>query len=335
MKIIRATKIIVRKWIYETQALYAFYRWLRIFIKNDSTFQHASDTLLVYRQDLEGLHSLNTVECESQGDLLPDSLVMQAGRYFFIRKTYDCIKPGVYRFVDPQHHNRQHVVMQKDNPIASAIFISFLIVRGNKDSWKLTKSLEQVARYRFLSVTCQQNCLLCHEILQRYGFQSRLVYSHTYEEVNSYNNAHVLLEVYSPQHKKFVVVDADKKCVFYNGTTPLSLFEYSQALFKNEPIQTRFHSPVSLVDWCSFMEKSTRFHYGFIEHAVYSSESGLLSCNSRICQVPMMIVNRITTVCAWDAEVEQKLRKINSLWQICDPDDFQRQFYDGCEDQGF
>lgn len=324
---ITKVKRLLRNWIEQRPYLYPLLRWYLDLRVDHSPLRNANDPVLVYRHDLSGVSALVQNNTGEQGASLPKSIVIQAGRYHFAGSNYDCFTPGVYRFISPQHGNQQHVVLDTKDPVLSTLLLSFLSVRGNLDDRRLNKELEQIAVNRFLSLTCGQNCLLCQMILQRYGIKSRIVYSHTYDELNSYNNGHVLLEVYSLLHQKYVLVDLDKKCSFFLNEKPLSLFEYSQALYDKDSVDIEFHSSVSMVDLSGFVERSTLFNYSFIEYGFYSSETALRECLSRICQVPMMMDHDTTFVCAWDEEVESKLRKIKPAWQILGASEFKKRFY--------
>lgn len=318
---------LLRKYIENHPYLHSLlwrYRDLRI---DNSPLRNANDPVLVYRQDLSGVTALVQKNNGEHSAPLPKGIVMQPGRYHFCGGCYDCLIPGVYRFISPQHRNQQHVVLDVKDPVLSAILLSFLSVRGNNDDRKLNKELEQIAANRFLSLTCGQNCLFCQMILQNYGIKSRIVYSHTNDELNSYNNGHVLLEVYSLQYEKYILVDIDKKCTFIQNMNLLSLYEYGLAIHNKHSVDINFHSPVAMIDLSSFVEKSTVFNYCFIEYSFYSSEASLRECLSRICQIPIMMEHGKIFACAWDQEIEKKLSKINPAWAILDESDFQKRFY--------
>jgi len=324
---VRNIRRLLRKYTENHPYLHSLLWWYRDLRIDNSPLRNANDPVLVFRHDLSGVSTLVQSNTPEHGAPLPDCIAIQPARYHFRGGNYDCITPGVYRFIAPQHCNQQHVVLDKKDPVLSALLLSFLSIRGNHDDRRIIKDLEKIAVNRFLVLTCGQNCLLCQMILQTNGINSRIVYSHTYEASNSYNNGHVLLEVYSPQKQKYVLVDLDKKCSFYQNKNPLSLFEYSQAIYKKEFVNIKFHSPVSMLDLSSFMEKTTLFHYGFIEYKNYSSENALRQYLSRICEIPLIVNSGNIFACAWDEKVKAQLRKKNSAWQILDPGKFQQKFY--------
>jgi hypothetical protein len=324
---IRKIKRLAKKWIEQYPFLYPLVRWYFELKIDHLPLQNSNDPVLVYGHDLSGITPLVQNNTREYCATLPDSIVMQPGKYRFGGGIYHCLTPAVYRFISPQYINQQHVVLDSKDPVLSALLLSFLSVRGNRDDRRLIKDLEQTAVSRFLLLTCGRNSQLCQTILQKNGITSRVVYTHTHDEVNSYNNGHVLLEVYSPRQQKYVLVDLDKKCSFFLNKKPLSLFEYSQALYDKDFVDIEFHSPVSMVDLSVFVERPTDFHYGFIEYNVYSSGTALREYLSRICQVPMMIDDDTTYACAWDDDVAAKLRKINSNWKIVGASEFQQRFY--------
>lgn len=324
---ITKAKRLLKNWIEQTPHLHSLLWWYRDLKVDHSSLRNANDPVLVFRQDLSGVSALAQKNNGEHGTPLPRSIVIQPGRYNFCGVNYDCLTPGVYRFISPQHRNQQHVILDIKDPMSSAILLSFLSVRGNFDNRKLTKELEQISVNRFLSLTCGQNCLFCQIILQDNGIKSRIVHSHTHDALNSYNNGHTLIEVFSPQYERYILVDIDKKCTFIQNKNPISLYEYGLAIYNDHSVDIKFHSPVTMVDLSSFVEKSTAFNYCFTEYSFYSSKAALRECLSRICQVPMMSENGTTFACAWDQEIERKLSKINPAWVILDESDFQKRFY--------
>lgn len=83
---------------------------------------------MVHPNDL----SCNTFEIEE----LKKSLIINSGFYAFNGKPYDCTKPGIYRFSQPQKENFQRVVFEKGNVFANIKMLSLLSIRGNCDNRK-------------------------------------------------------------------------------------------------------------------------------------------------------------------------------------------------------
>ncbi len=288
---------------------------------------NADDPSIVFRQNLDDTIIIeNNINVKNHISL-PEKLIINAGSYEFFGKTYDCFKPGVYRFIKPQRLNCQRIVLNSENPILNAILISFISIRGNKDDWYDLNNLAIEAKSRFLQITCGKSCFLANKLLEESGFRSRIVYSHTYETLNSYNSGHVLLEVFSEEYNKYILVDLDKKCIFLKNDMPLTLFEVSQNLFKSEVIKVKFFTNVTHLDLVSFVEKKTNFHYSFIEYLHYSSQKQIYTCISRICQIPMIFDNGKFVVCAWDDEIKTKLELINQDFIIISNKDFLSRYY--------
>ena len=300
--------------------------WFRYWKSGRSVIENANDAPVVFVQRMEGVTTLNPSRNGVRSDELPRQLVVQKGFYCFGNAVYDCTISGVYRFVDPQKTNCQHIVLDED-PIGNALLVSFLCLRGNRDSDYMQQQLEKFSVNRFLSLTCGPACIFAESLLNAQGYRSRVVYSHTIGELNSYNNGHVLLEVFSTSLCQYVAVDMDKKCLFRVNGKLSSLYEYSKALFEDEEIAIDFFSQTTTIDYMGFVERASNFSYDFIEHAVYSEKAGLTDYLARICQVPMMMDDDKTFVCAWDEVNESRLREINSDWQILDRQNFFDMFY--------
>ncbi len=296
-------------------------------IKKIISLKKANDPYIVYYYNLKKVKNLSIIDDEINDDTLPSFLIMEPNKYYFAGKKYDCSKPGLYRFINPQHQSFQRIVFAKDNPILNALFLSFLSIRGNGDDSKGLKSLEKKAKINFISVTCSQNASFCNEILKRNSINSRKVFSQTIDVANSYNNGHVLIEVFSNKHNKYVVIDLDKKIMFKIGSNPLSLYEYSHALFYKKKVEIKQFSPIPMVDWMGFKEKATNFNYGFIEFEINSSQKQIEKCLSRICQIPLMEKEGKMHACAWNIKLEKKLKDLNPNWEIYNPFEFEKNFY--------
>ncbi len=296
--------------------------------KHDPIVQGSNDPDFAVQQSLDCTHILNPISRKIKNIPLPNDLIINPDNYKFGQKIYKCKSPGVYRFISPQKINQQHIVLDKKDGIKSALLLSYLSIRGNKDNWSLIQSLEKKAIYRFLSITCSLNTTFCDHLLKKNNFKSRRVFATTFEKRNSFNNGHVLLEVFSDKLRKYVCIDVDKKAIFFDQSKPLSLFEYSKALHEKKKITIKFFSPFFLCDWNNFIETKTSFHYGFIEHLANSSSDQIERALARICQIPYMQNQKTITACAWNLKVKRHLQKNNPEWEILSPDDYMLRYYD-------
>jgi hypothetical protein len=291
---------------------------------------HDGDSIVVSHQYLEAVNILSRQAQDAGALEIPEVIIIKPGKYRFCGSIYECILPGIYRFSYPQKLNRQHIVISPNNSIETAIFASLLSVRGNKDNFYPIEYLLNTSWKRFLSVTCTTNSMVCQSILEASGFRSRLVYSHTMENLNSFNNAHSLIEVWSDSHQKYVLVDVDRKCLFTDQDgLLLSLFEFSKANYNEEKTSIESYSAVTMVDLAGFIESSTKYDYAFIEYLINSSPVILDKYISRICEIPYFKINDTFIACAWDSIIEKRVIQMFPKWKCMNADEFHDVFYSG------
>ena len=289
----------------------------------------SSDPLVVYRIDFAGIFYLQPVsrDCILEVKKLPQTIVMDPGEYLFGGAFFNCCQPGLYRFSVPGIINQQAVVLDRSDPISSSLFLSLLSVRGNRDSGRSNSHLRRSATERLISLTCGSNVKFVHQIMKHHGFNTRVVHSHSLQAPNSYNNGHTLLEVYESDADRFVVIDIDKKMYFSYQGEPLSLVELCSIIKEQKEIALHKMCKLSAVDWCGFKEPFSGFDYGFIEQGFYFNDENILSCLSRICQVPLILSEDEWWVCAWDDIDVQRLSEIDARWILLSPTEFFRKFY--------
>ena len=273
---------------------------------------------MVHPNDL----SCNTFEIEE----LKKSLIINSGFYAFNGKPYDCTKPGIYRFSQPQKENFQRVVFEKGNVFANIKMLSLLSIRGNCDNRKSIAEKKRIVAERYLRVTCTYNCLFVKNVLSVHGVSTRMVQGHTLDPMNSYDNGHSLLEFFSDELGKFIVVDVDKKGYFVKDGKILDLFELSHSLHLKENFEFISFTNLPMVDF-RFVDKSTSYDYSFIETLNYSSNDGILNTIKRNCQFPVFTENGKIYCCLWHNEQADRLSQIDSSWIHLSPEDFYQKFY--------
>ena len=256
---------------------------------------------------------------------LPSTLYISKNFYSFAGLNYDCHEPGLYRFINPERINKQNVVIDPDNHPLTALFLSHLSIRGNADDNSTISTLEHEVTNRFLSLTCGPNCNFVNKLLCDIGVKSRIVHSHTIQNLNSYNNGHTLIEVFCETKKKYIVIDIDKKVIFSNKSKNLlSLFELCELIHKNEDFSLISIFDMSLVDWHCFKSASSGFSYSFIEQYL---NYDLKNTYRRICQFPLIFSNKRFHACAWDKKFHEIIKSINSNYSIVDASSFHKMFY--------
>ena len=164
---------------------------------------------------------------KEQGQPLPRKLIIPPGFYRFQGQSFALTREGMYRFRLPPEGNQQRVVYQKD-VVSLLSAISWMTTHGSVDNPRSHRELRQWAQKRKLIVTCGRVAQFGHELLRSLGVPSRVVSTRTLEKLNTYDNGHVLLEVFLDG--KWTLVDLDVNKMFQRRGRRLSLLEFVDAV---------------------------------------------------------------------------------------------------------
>ena len=290
--------------------------------------ESTGDELIVTITDERGeVRSVDAKEPLGKAVNLPPSLIMQSGEYCFFDQPFTCSEPGLYRFVKPQVCNAQHIVLDQGNPLNNIIYFSLMAIRGNADNYKSFEQLKKQSTKRLLSLTCGPLSTFVHNLADLQNMRTRIVFTHTLQRANSYNNGHALLEAWIPKLSKYIAVDVDKKCVFRKDTELLDVFELCQSIHAGDSLQIETFADLTYLDLVNFIEPSTGFNYQFLELGIYGAKKGLDNLFGRICNLPNFKLPEGNHFCAWDNESHSIIANRFPDAVILSPTDFKDKFY--------
>jgi len=156
----------------------------------------------------------------------------------FMGNVYTLVNEGLYRFSVITKSVRNLVMIKHKNsviPILKAI--SLIQIHGGRDQ---STTLEQRKKLLFsrywISLTCGDISALTKQVLSDAGFTSRLVSALTLAQWNTYNNGHVLLEVFFPDISRWVLVDVDLGYIFMHDGELLNAYSFWKCLKENNHI---------------------------------------------------------------------------------------------------
>ncbi len=131
-------------------------------------------------------------------------------------RVYHIDREGLYRFTSITKSNRNLIMIKnRDSVMPILKALSLIQIHGNRDVCFSTEERKKLVLSRYwISLTCGDIAALTKEILSDAGFNSRIVSAMTAEQWNTYNNGHVLLEVFFPSLSGWVLVDIDMGYIF-------------------------------------------------------------------------------------------------------------------------
>ena len=130
-----------------------------------------------------------------------------------------------------------------NNPLPFLKIFSTFFVHGDADGRKSNSELlDKMSLGQPVSLTCGDIAKIVNSVLKKLGIKSRIVQLTSVSSENGYDDGHIINEIYSPIHKKWVAVDMDLKLMFSDSLgTPLSIIEIYNSDWKDIEIRRFGH----------------------------------------------------------------------------------------------
>ena len=245
-----------------------------------------NNTPFVYYAFLNNVELVpNSLNHENSASL-PNSLIISTGKFKFYGNSYELKKEGLYRFVYPGKENQQRIVFEK-NLDALLSSIAWIYAHGNSDDAKSYSEINAKALHSKIFATCGSICQWAHGLLESKGIKSRIVSALTLDTWNSYDNGHILIEVYRNDYNKWVVYDLDNNAYFSNNGIPLSLIEFAE-YSKNGNYEINYIVSNANLDVVNFLDHKTNYDYTFLLEARFANEYSRKQWYKRVMQVPLI-----------------------------------------------
>tara|TARA_Y100001980_G_C14554206_1_gene340521 strand:+ start:2378 stop:3370 length:993 start_codon:yes stop_codon:yes gene_type:complete len=132
---------------------------------------------------------------------------------------------------------------------------SLLVIHGALHNDLLFDEKLETIKNEPLILTCGPGSHFFNKLLEKYNVKSRVVKTLTFDDWNSYDNGHVLLEVFSEKMDKWFLYDIDGQKVFKKNGNRLSLIEIQS--FSMEEIEIKSISNQPNIDYGSFNKYSS------------------------------------------------------------------------------
>ena len=277
---------------------------------------------IVYHAFLEKIQMVDVVSNED-GNELPDELVIPKDKYIFSGNTYNLDKDGVYRFVNPGKYNIQRIVFEKDlNALLSSI--AWIYSHGNNDDEKEYSEILQKAKNEKIFATCGTISNWSVQFLKEFGVKARIVAVLTLDDWNSYDNGHILVEVYREELKKWILYDVDNDAFFSSNGIPLSLLEFVKKV-REDDYDIEFIARKNDIDISNFVDRENSYDYGFLIEARFLNEQTRRKWYKRVFQVPMIVDEGKSYF--FDNTNKDKILSYSSFYEFLDKKEFLDRFY--------
>jgi hypothetical protein len=160
-------------------------------------------------------------------------------------------------------------------------------------------------------------------ILADQGIRARSATSITLETHNSYDNGHVMIEVYRKDRRKWVLYDVDGNCFFTWKGAPLSLVEFAYAVMADYPYEIEPLANDIRLDVSNFKSKDGKADYAFFCERM---NAAVRQWYRRVMQVPMLHEPSVGR-CFFDGKNRQRIEGYSKSYKHMEKSEFQRTFY--------
>jgi len=156
----------------------------------------------------------------------------------FAGNIYHLENEGLYRFSIITKSVRNLVVIKDRKSVMPLLCaLSIIHIHGNRDASTTMEQRKKLLLSRYwISLTCGDIALLTKEVLNDAGFRARIISAFTLDDWNTYNNGHVLTEVFFHDISEWVLVDIDMGYVFMHNGKLLNAFYFWQCIKEERQI---------------------------------------------------------------------------------------------------
>ena len=280
------------------------------------------NTPLVYFALMSNSENINSIE-NDEGIPLPASLIISKGNYQFHGKTYRLDREGLYRFIFPVDENQQRIVYESnlDSLLSS---ICWIFSHGNIDDEEDFSYVNKKALTSKIFVTCGPLSSWANKFLDSLSIKSRTVSTLTLDPWNSYDNGHVLIEIFRDDLNQWVVYDLDNGCFFTCNKKPLSLIEFVESVPLNNYEIHRLSNRANM-DISNFRDRKSNFDFAFIVESRLSNEEKLREWYRHVIQIPLILDEKFSYF--FNNEHAKKIQSYSSYHKFLEKDEFMKKFY--------
>lgn len=280
------------------------------------------NTSYVYHAFLENIKEIPSSRME-KSQPIPNSLIIKKGNYEFGNENYELKDEGLYRFIFPTKINQQRIIFE-ENIDALLSSICWIFTHGNSDDEKSYTEIQKKALHSKIFATCGPLVSWTNDFLNKLNVNVRIVSTLTVDTWNSYDNGHILIEIFRKNLDKWIVYDLDNSCYFVHKENPLSLFEFVNKVKSDDYKIKKLSNKISM-DISNFKDKNNKYDYGFAIEGRLANEKQLRKWYKHVIQVPLILDEKFSYFC--DEKNKERIEKYSNYNKYMKKDDFLKKFY--------
>lgn len=245
---------------------------------------------------------------------------VQAGR-----EVFKITEEGSYRFGVFPDQVYQRIVFRKNLPRFVGA-IGQLHIHGWRENKKPVDDLLEIAKSRFVSVTCGVIREVAMTLMAQAGIQTRRISTFTLDQWNSYNCGHALYEYFDPIEGRWILADSDAGAMFqaqgrWLDADAVCRLNRAGKPWRIMPVATGFN-----LDLCAeHVEKQIGFYAMMMSGWVHPALGRQFF--DRIFHVPMIDNCYSVDTPAQKARFEALCQTVNLNYRYLPPAEFRQIFY--------
>src|SRR5262245_22401360 len=202
--------------------------------------------------------------------------------------TFRVEQEGLYRFGNLNTKETANVILYRGDLWRFAGHLSRLQVHGwRQDSESVPRWTERARKGR-LSISCGNIVRFVGHHLAERGHRSRVVQLVTLEEHNHYDDGHVLMEVFDPREKRWILYDPDMKCRFRHAGRYLNLGEAVALYRKGGSAELDFFCPPAIDTYAEEKGSAESVQYSLVFEWAFRDATARQAWYRRMLQVPLL-----------------------------------------------
>jgi len=202
--------------------------------------------------------------------------------------TFRVEQEGLYRFGNLTTKETANVILYRDDLWRFVGHLSRLQVHGWRQDGESIPRWTERARKGRLSISCGNIVrFVAHHLAER-GHKSRVVNLVTLEEHNHYDDGHVLMEVFDPREKRWILYDPDMKCRFRHAGRALNLGEAVALYRKGGSAELEFFCAPAIDAYAEEKASAESAQYSLLFEWAFRDATARQAWYRRMMQVPLL-----------------------------------------------
>jgi hypothetical protein len=207
---------------------------------------------------------------------------------------------GFYRIGNLNTKETRHAVLYRGDLWRFLGSLSRLQVHGWRHNHESNAELTERARKGRLSISCGKIVTFIAHHASAQGIRCRPVKAATAEQMNGYDDGHVLMEVFDPKERRWLLYDADAGCRFKANGRYLNLGEAVRLYRSGRQAELEFLRKPAIDTYAEAGSPAEFTQYSLLLESIFRDTASAQAWYARILQVPTVNGVQASSAHDWD-----------------------------------